>query len=337
MIVNFFLDNRDGGPHIYSKYLMSLLKKKNINIYCGKNKSADYCLSNFRKISKILYPIEIIINIIKILNNKIIFNSKYFLSYNIYNIAPIICGKICKKKTYWFILEKPTKFSSFMFKIIYHLTKPQVVCIAKNIAKKLNIKKFNIYCPEINKNFWKKNSKKKMRKIINLTMIGNINYIKNFINALNFINNSHYKFIVNIIGNRLDTQINYYNNLNESIKNLNSINLKINIFEKKKSTFIKKILNKTDIFLQPSISEGLSIALMEAMSMETICLVSNESNVSDIIKNNHNGFVFNLSQKSFNKKIDYINNLSLTKLNKIKINARQSIIKLKKLNNFQLI
>ena len=71
--------------------------------------------------------------------------------------------------------------------------------------------------------------------------------------------------------------------------------------------------------------------------METICLVSNESNVSDIIKNNHNGFVFNLSQKSFNKKIDYINNLNLTGLNKIKINARQSIIKLKKQNNFQLI
>ena len=337
MIANFFLDNREGGPHIYSKYLMSSLKKKNINIYCGINKSADYCLSNFRKISKILYPIEIIINIIKILNNKKIFNSKYFLSYNIYNIAPIICGQICKKKTYWFILEKPTKFSSFIFKVICYLTKPRVVCIAKNIAKKLNIKKFNIYCPEINKNFWKSNSKKKTSKVINLTMIGNINYTKNFINALNFIKNSHYKFIINIIGNRLDTQINYYNNLNKSIENINSKNLKINLFEKQKSIFIKKILKKTDIFLQPSISEGLSIALMEAMSMETICLVSNGSNVSNIIKNNHNGFVFTLSQKSFNKKIDYINNLSRTKLKKIKINARQSIIKLKKQNNFQLI
>ena len=54
---------------------------------------------------------------------------------------------------------------------------------------------------------------------------------------------------------------------------------------------IKDLLQATDIFVMPSIREGLSRSLMEAMACGAPCIVSNIRGNSDLIKNNVNGFL----------------------------------------------
>ena len=111
----------------------------------------------------------------------------------------------------------------------------------------------------------------------------------------------------------------------EKLKFPKSINV---IFHgRKDSLFIKKILNNTDVFCLPSLSEGTPIALLESMSMQSICMVSKESNLSKIIKNKYNGFEFRLNEKSFFLTLNKILSLSFSKQIKIRNNARSTVIK----------
>lgn len=56
---------------------------------------------------------------------------------------------------------------------------------------------------------------------------------------------------------------------------------------------VSKTLSENDIFLLPSLWEGLPIALLEAMYLGKICIVSNVIGNRDVIKNGENGFVCN--------------------------------------------
>ena len=106
----------------------------------------------------------------------------------------------------------------------------------------------------------------------------------------------------------------------------------MNILGRHKSSKIRSLLNETDIFILPSISEGLSISLMEAMSMKCICLISKDSNKSKIIKNNKNGFVFYLSKNSLKISLKKIINLKKREKNYVQNLARKTIINM---NNHQ--
>lgn len=85
-----------------------------------------------------------------------------------------------------------------------------------------------------------------------------------------------------------------------------------------------KQLYQNDIFILPSLWEGLPITLLEAMYYKKICIVSNVMGNRDVIENGQNGFVcqkeedyYQIIEKIRNEDVDYI---------KIKDKARQSIV-----------
>ena len=79
-----------------------------------------------------------------------------------------------------------------------------------------------------------------------------------------------------------------------------------------------------DIFLLPSMWEGLPMSLLEAMYLEKTCIVSNISGNNNVIQNGVNGFVCD-SLQSFQ---DVINDIIQKKYNtqEIALNAKNSII-----------
>lgn len=64
-------------------------------------------------------------------------------------------------------------------------------------------------------------------------------------------------------------------------------------------------LNDTDIFILTSLWEGLPMALLEAMYMKKLCIVSNVVGNRDVIHDGQNGYVCD-SEKSFINKINSI-------------------------------
>ena len=85
-----------------------------------------------------------------------------------------------------------------------------------------------------------------------------------------------------------------------------------------------KILLKSDIFILPSLWEGLPISLLEAMALKMPCIVSNVIGNKDVIKNKENGFICN----NLDEYIKVIKNIQSNKydLEKISNNAYKDII-----------
>jgi hypothetical protein len=90
MITSFFIDSREGGPHVYHCNILKKFNLKAKNIYL--NKRGKFNFSNLKIILKIFYFIDLIINAYKIYNICKSLNSKILFVYSIYNLSPIIAN-----------------------------------------------------------------------------------------------------------------------------------------------------------------------------------------------------------------------------------------------------
>lgn len=85
-----------------------------------------------------------------------------------------------------------------------------------------------------------------------------------------------------------------------------------------------KILQSVDVFILPSLWEGLPISLLEAMFLKKICLASNVIGNRDVIKSGVNGFICNTATE-YAHILTQISNQKLD-CNTIKENAYQDIL-----------
>ena len=72
---------------------------------------------------------------------------------------------------------------------------------------------------------------------------------------------------------------------------LTSPNIEITGWKENKE--VLELLNNNDIFILTSLWEGLPVALLEAMYMRKICVVSNCIGNKDVIMNGENGYISN--------------------------------------------
>lgn len=200
-------------------------------------------------------------------NNK---NIKLFYTPHGFSFLMENTSKI-KKKIYW-LLEK-----------IAALRKCKIVCCsygeyqkALKLSKNATYINNGIDVKKINKEIANLPKKEIDFKNLKICTIGRIDYQKNPI-LFNLIANdlNRYEFTWIGDGNMKDT--------------LTSKNIKITGWKTRKE--VLEILNENDVFILPSLWEGLPISLLEAMYMEKICIVSNVIGNKDVIKNSKTGFI----------------------------------------------
>lgn len=90
-----------------------------------------------------------------------------------------------------------------------------------------------------------------------------------------------------------------------------------------RKTTIKQ-LYQNDVFILPSLWEGLPITLLEAMFLEKICMVSDVIGNKDVIKNEKNGFICK-TKDEYCKRIEEIQNGEIDYL-KIENYAKEDVV-----------
>ena len=113
------------------------------------------------------------------------------------------------------------------------------------------------------------------------------------------------------------------------IEELTSKNITITGWKSRQE--VLEILNKNDIFILPSLWEGLPISLLEAMYMKKICIVSNVIGNKDVIDNTKNGFIC----EEIDDYIKLINDVLCNKFNIYDLtnNAHKDIIEIYNTHN----
>ena len=161
-----------------------------------------------------------------------------------------------------------------------------------------------------------KNGKEEKNKLLFLGRIAEVKDIETLILAMNFVDNC----FLEIVG---PAEEKYLLKLKKLIRT-NNLERKIKfspaVFDLKEK--IKKI-DKSNIFVLPSKSEGMSQALIEAMARGKIVIASNNPGNRDLIVHGENGFL--LKAGSYRKLADKINYALSADLNKMKNEAKKSV------------
>lgn len=121
--------------------------------------------------------------------------------------------------------------------------------------------------------------------IASVTALKEIKGVKYLIDACNIIKNKNVTFICNIIGGGED-----YHALKNYIDDL-ELGEYIKLIGKVNPETIRDYLLKASIFVLPSLSEGIPVAVMEAMAMELPVIATNITGLPEIVENEKSGFL----------------------------------------------
>ena len=124
--------------------------------------------------------------------------------------------------------------------------------------------------------------------------------------------NKNHEVIIKAIGALENQNIHYFiagkGDKEEFLKKLaEQKNVKLHLLGYR--TDISELYNSADIFVFPSIREGLSVSLMEAMASGLPCIVSKIRGIVDLIEEGKSGYLCNpMNEEKFRKKINELAN-----------------------------
>jgi len=121
-------------------------------------------------------------------------------------------------------------------------------------------------------------------KEIRFLYVGQVSYRKGMHHLLNIFSKLKYdNAFFDVVG-----AVNKYSNLYEKYKDCTNINFYGNVLHDD----VKHFLLKNDVFVFPSLTEGLSLSCLEAAAYGLPLIISNNSGANDMVENGYNGFVF---------------------------------------------
>jgi colanic acid/amylovoran biosynthesis glycosyltransferase len=146
--------------------------------------------------------------------------------------------------------------------------------------------------PSVNLDYFKRVSKYEVRKNdkIKLVTTGRMHFQKGYIYALNAIKkvfDAGYGIDYKIIGDGPDLHMIQYVIHELGLENVVTLTGKVSSAE------VKKILLDSDIFILPSLYEGIANAALEAMSLQLPLITTLSGGMAEVIDNDINGIIVN--------------------------------------------
>lgn len=278
-------------------------------------------IPNFLNLHRYLYTL-----LLPFINFKTLIKCDVIRVYHLTGVIPAIITKILLRIPFLFnyaypylkfaLIEKKyfQLFSYFILKPIGIFFSSKIFAANKDILRILPSNK-KVYLPNgVDTSFFKPSNKKLNNKLTVLS-VGRLEKQKNYENLIESAKDMNINLV--IIGRGSLKRL-----LVQKAKE-NKVNLKI--IDKVSHEKMPGYYNKADLFVLPSLAEGHSKVLLEAMSCQLPVVASNVDGTKDVL-NKFNGIKTSTDIVSIKKSLDYlVLNKSLRQT--IGINARKTVIK----------
>jgi len=283
--------------------------------------------------------------------NKIIKENNIHIVHSYFSpsLYALFAGKLLGKKTFRtignpiFSAEKRQSFLNNQIKILYCYLRhifptifiDNIICVAQFLCKDFN--NFNVSNGKLNVIYSGTDTEYFNPKFINPILIRKEFHLKNNDFILGFTGRLEAQKNLMFLLEVFKKVINYVPNAKMIITGEGSLKdqlikrcLELEIYEKViftgRRNDVAEIVMTFNVFVMPSLFEGMPSSLLEAMSLERSCVVSNIKNFYEIIDDDENGYICELgnTQEFVNRIIELHNDPG--KRIKIGKAARKSII-----------
>lgn len=157
---------------------------------------------------------------------------------------------------------------------------------------------------------------------IQILSVGRSHWIKGYNYALDacaLLKNQGFDFHYTIVGVKNSEELEFQ-------KNDLGLNDYVTFTENVSQTMVKQLMLKSDLFLLPSVEEGIANVVLEAMSLQNIVLTTNCGGMQEVVKNGVNGFVVPIrNPEAIAQKIIEISTLSQNQFKEIASKARETV------------
>ena len=161
--------------------------------------------------------------------------------------------------------------------------------------------------------------KKTINSELKILSIGRSHWLKGYTYALDafaLLKEESFSFHYKIIG---------IDNDEELLFQRDQLNLCRHVTFQKSVSFerIREEIYEADILLLPSLEEGIANVVLEAMALGTLAISSNCGGMTEIVRNDENGFIVPIrDSRAIVETIKKVKELSLVSYNTITLNAR---------------
>jgi len=237
-----------------------------------------------------------------------------------HDFFPAFCARVAAVVTVFFYFYKVrkifvtlhnsfiwlNKFHHFINRILASFT-TKIICVSGSVLEyslehdKINRNKYVVISNGIDESLFipDKNLVDEYRLEFGISegkiIIANIGVLsvrkgqKYLIESFRILSETYDNIVLLIFGSGREHEAAIEQELHKMIENY-GLNDKVKIFSPRKD--INRIYNIFDIYVMPSITEGQSLCVIEAMLMERICLLSDIPSFSEMVEQGVNGFLF---------------------------------------------
>lgn len=304
-VVHFLMDPRIGGPQRYVTLISEALRLEVTAVVAttGRGPITEVALFNLRQWWRPLYVVEIPLNVLLILVFRVL--GRLPASGSVYdvhgsaNLAPLIAAWLLKVPVVWHFHETYSQLRAFA-NIGRRFLRPNahaMVTVAHGVARAFGLSRYTVIYPPVDLAFWKRGLPRAVSSGetsgFHIVCVGNLNPLKGQDVLLDALMEFKQSFQLTMVGATLGSQQGYAERIHEKIARLKQINsdAQIRLVGWQNPEEIREILNRCDVFVMPSRSEGCPIALLEAMAMECVCVATDVGGVAEVLEDRLAGFL----------------------------------------------
>lgn len=269
----------------------------------GRGPITEVALFNFRQWWRALYVVEVPFNVLLILVLRVFgwvpASGSVYDVHGSANLAPLIAAWLLKVPVVWHFHETYSQLKMFA-NVGRRFLRPKasaIVAVAHGVARAFGLSRYTVIYPPVDLTFWKRSSRGAAdsgeTSGFHIVCVGNLNPLKGQDVLLDALMEFKQPFQLTMVGATLGSQQEYAERIHERIARLKQINseAQVRMVGWQNPEEIREILNRCDVFVMPSRSEGCPIALLEAMAMECACIATDVGGVAEILEDRRAGFL----------------------------------------------